>query len=341
MVFGSSIISSPRGNLSLQKTLDLANLFLENADKSTDPEIILALCHETEISLSQAKKIAKKTNVEFMNGSIAAIYYGLSDMLDKHGHRDEAAAFRKKIEKWGDVLLAASEASVNLLSNSLNQHIQESAAATIPCDIFPNNVHLPTIEFKPPEPDARLIDTPQLACCLGLLQADTEPDDILDIAARKWLKDTKKDPDEGERLVALATDVIRAFKRDELKDAKAVTEVVCLAPVVCNDDFRYLVKEFYSGIDQSGLLDVHQLKGLAHLVKGAPIGSLDADDLVRILELLSTRLQGTHQQSTDHFYQLIMALSHVLDAMADTEVKEVDREKIHEPLSSYLDDLKK
>jgi hypothetical protein len=101
MVFGSSIITSTRGNLPLQKTLDLANLFLGNADKSTDPEIILALCYETEISLSQAKKIAKKTNVESMNGSIAAAYRGLSDLLDKHGYRDEAAAFCKKIEKWG------------------------------------------------------------------------------------------------------------------------------------------------------------------------------------------------------------------------------------------------
>ena len=228
---------------------------------------------------------------------------------------------------------------VNQSSTSPNQREQESTV-TVPSNIFPTNVPPPSIDFKPPEPDARLNDTPQLACCLGLLQADCEPGDILDTNTRNWLQATKDEPDEKDRLGKLATDVIRAFKRDEFKDAKAVAEVVHLAPVLGNDDFRYLVKEFYSGIDQSGLLDVHQLEGLAHLVQGAHSGYLNADDLVKILELLSTRLRDTHQQSTSHFNQLILVVSHVLDAMADTEVKGVDRKKIHEPLSSYLDRLK-
>ncbi|KAF9362927.1 hypothetical protein BGX34_005242 [Mortierella sp. NVP85] len=154
------------------------------------------------------------------------------------------------------------------------------------------------------------------------------------------LQATKNELDEKERLMALATNVVRAFKRDEFKDAKAVAEVVHLAPVLESDDFRYLVKEFYSGIEQSGLLDVHQLEGLAHLVQGARPGYLDDDDLVKILELLSHRLRDTHQQSKNHFYQLIVAVSHVLDALADTEVYGLAREKIHELLSSYLEGLK-
>jgi len=195
------------------------------------------------------------------------------------------------------------------------------------------------MDFKPPKPDERLIDTPQLACCLGLLQADCKRSDM-GVAAQDWLKATENDPDERERLMTLATDVIRVFKRDEFKDAKAVTEIVYLAPVLERDEFRYLIKEFYSGIDQSGLLDVHQLKGIAHLVQGAPSGYLDADDLVKILDLLSTRLKDTHQHSTNHSYQLMAAVSHVLDAMADAEIKDLDREKIHEPLLSYLQRLK-
>ncbi|KAF9342798.1 hypothetical protein BGX34_007649, partial [Mortierella sp. NVP85] len=117
------------------------------------------------------------------------------------------------------------------------------------------NTRPSTIQFNPPEPDSRLSDTRQLACCLGLLQADIETDDILDPAARSWVLNTKNEPDEKERLSTLATDVIRAFKRDEFKDANSVTEIVILAPVLERDDFRYLVNEFYSGIDQSGLLD--------------------------------------------------------------------------------------
>jgi len=206
--------------------------------------------------------------------------------------------------------------------------------------IFSRNVRPSTIPFHPPEPDSRLSDTRQLAYCLGLLQVNIEPDDIQDLAARNWVLATKNEQDERERLKSLATDVIRAFKRDEFKDAKSVTEVVFLAPVLDHDDFRYLVKEFYLGIDQSGLLDIHQLEGLARLIQGAGPGDLDSDDLVKVLKLLSTRLRDTHQQSIHHLYQLTVAVSHVLDAMADASVKGLNRETIHEPLSSYLDELK-
>jgi hypothetical protein len=151
----------------------------------------------------------------------------------------------------------------------------------------------------------------------------------------------KNEPDEHERLKVLATDVIRAFKRDEIKDTKAVAEVIYLAPVLEKDDFRYLLKEFHVGIEQSSLLNVHQLEGLAQLIQGADTCYLDADDLVKVLSLLSTRLQGTHHQSPQHLYQLTLAVSNVLDAMADAEVKGLDRETIHEPLLSYLDGLKK
>jgi len=216
---------------------------------------------------------------------------------------------------------------------------QGNSIATLPRNIFPNNVRPPSIPFNPPELDSRLNNTIQLACCLGILQY-YEPDDILDTTVRNWLLSIKKEQDEIDRLKTLATDVIRAFKQDEFKNAKSVTELVYLAPVLEKDDFRYLLKEFYTGIDQSGLLDVHQLEGLAHLIQGAHHDYLDTDDLVKVLALLSTRLRDTHQQSTDHIYQLTVAVSHVLDAMADANVKGLNRERLHEPLSSYLDKLK-
>ncbi|KAK3808650.1 MAG: quinon protein alcohol dehydrogenase-like superfamily [Benniella sp.] len=363
MVFGN-IISSPRASLSLQQVLRLANVYLENARKESDPNIALVLCYDTEVSL----KKAKHTEDKGIREGIASIYIGLGELLSAQGHREEARAFYKKSEKWGGrahesgrlahpsrpaSLVSATQSALHthstadspvdkssLRPSSLSPHKQETCTATVPKNIFPTNVLPPTIAFNPPEPDSRLNDTRQLACCLGLLQASIEPDDILDIAARNWLQITKNEPDEKERLSTLATDVIRAFKRDEFKNAKSVTEVVFLAPVLENDDFRYLVREFYSGIDQSGLLDVHQLEGLAHLIQSANSGYLDTDDLVKVLTLLSTRLRDTHHQSTTHLYQLTCAVSHVLDAMADANVKGLNREKIHEPLSSYLDGLK-
>jgi hypothetical protein len=100
MVFGS-IITSPRGNLSLQQTLELANLYLENASKSTDPDITLVLCHDTEVSLAHVKKAAKMNDDEFMHERIATVYVSLGNLLDSNGHRDEAQAFYKKSGKWG------------------------------------------------------------------------------------------------------------------------------------------------------------------------------------------------------------------------------------------------
>jgi hypothetical protein len=100
MVFGS-IISSPRGSLSLQKIISLANVYLENASKSSDPEILLVLCHDAEVSLAQARKTAKNTEDKAMREGIATVYIGLGDLLDSQGHRNEAQAFYKKSEKWG------------------------------------------------------------------------------------------------------------------------------------------------------------------------------------------------------------------------------------------------
>jgi hypothetical protein len=100
MAFGS-VISSPRGSLSLQQVIDLASLYLENAAKSTDPDILLVLCHDAEVSLSQAKKVAKNKEDKTMRYGIATVYTGLGSLLDHHGHGKEAQAFYKKSEKMG------------------------------------------------------------------------------------------------------------------------------------------------------------------------------------------------------------------------------------------------
>ncbi|KAG0220135.1 hypothetical protein BGX31_011074, partial [Mortierella sp. GBA43] len=215
------------------------------------------------------------------------------------------------------------------------------AVATIPAHIFAENVRPRTVEQKLPQSDERLNNTPQLVCCLSLLQASHSSDDILEPEAQKWLVSVKKDSDEQERLHALSTEVIRAFMKDELKDGKAVAEVVCLSPILTKDAFHDLLREFYSGIDHSGLLNFHPLEGIAQLIQGADSGHLNADDLIKILELLSVRLRDTNKQSPQHMRQLTLAVSHVLDAMADTKVTGLDREKIHEPLAKYLGDLQK
>jgi len=89
----------------------------------------------------------------------------------------------------------------------------------------------------------------------------------------------------------MAIELVKAFKRDDIKDVKAVVEVGCPAPVLDKDTFNDLLKEFYSGVDHSGLLNIHQLEGLAQLIQGARPSHLSPDDLVKILSFLSTRFE--------------------------------------------------
>ncbi|KAF9350833.1 hypothetical protein BGX34_000963, partial [Mortierella sp. NVP85] len=358
MVF-SNIVSSPLGSLSLQHALDLANIYLGNISKAQHPDIALVLCHDTEVALSQAKKAAKRIEDPAVRREIAVAYIGLGRGLNSHGHSYEAQASYKKAEKWGvkvddhaQLTQIPNLPPANVMTDpppldtthvimpSEKERKQGNIVATVPQYIFAENISPPSIVTKLPDIDGRLASTPQLACCLSLLRATHSLDNTLEPMARTWIQAVEKDEDEKERLKVLSLDVIRAYKRDELKDAKVVAEVVYLAPVLERDVFRDLLKEFYNGVDRSGLLDFHQLDGLAQLIQGANIGYLDSDDLVKILGLLSTRLQDTHHQSQKHMYQLTLAASNVLDAMADTKVSGLDREKLHEPLSSYLDSLR-
>ncbi|KAF9945701.1 hypothetical protein BGZ65_010466, partial [Modicella reniformis] len=352
MVFGG-IVSSPRGILSPQQFLELANVYLENANKTKDLNITLVLCHDTETSLSQARKGAKRDEHQAVREGVTTAYIGLGRVLENRGHLIEAQASYKKAEKMVKVQDQGMHSVKNILDSnadtlavklpsvtSITHHNQSIGNALIPSLIFEENVALTTTITKLPEPDERLISTLQLVCCLCLLKPSLSLDDTIEPCAREWLKVVQKDEDERERLKTLATDVIRTFKRDELKDAKAIAEVVTLSPALEKDAFRDLLVQFYDGISQSDLLDFHQFDGLAHLIQGADPGFLDAGDLVKILGLLTIRLQDTHQQSPQHIYQLTLTASRVLDAMADTKVEGLDREKLHEPLSSYLNAMK-
>ncbi|KAK3805366.1 MAG: hypothetical protein J3Q66DRAFT_446011 [Benniella sp.] len=403
MLFGN-IISSPRDVLTPTQALELANAYLEHASKANDPYIALILCHDTEVSLSQAARGLKRFEVQGVHEGIADAYVSLGRLLDKRGRRNEAQACYKKADKLSErVQRGHSKARHrNCLQDDCQcqchglhrredtqevgqeQHVQESIQEPdhlsqsqstqdpdinnnnppvgIPCDsmsnnekpylvpageqeqggdtrknsqIFAKNIRPPG-KVKPPKADERFSTTSQLAACLCLMKHSQLLGDMLDAPARRWLEAIEKDNDEQDRLKILATNVIRAFQREEIKDGKAVAEVVSLAPVLEKSDFQYLLRELCKGIDQSILLDVHQLHGVAQLIHCAEPGYLDAGDLVKILELLSIRLRNTHAQSSNHMYQLTMTVSRVLDAMADTRVGGLDREKLHEPLSLYL-----
>lgn len=100
MVFGTAT-PSLRRTLSSQQALELANMYLQNSYRATDPVIVLVLCHEVEVSLLQAKKAAKHEKNQTAMDEIATAYIDLANQLKKHGHDAEANAIRRKGEKVG------------------------------------------------------------------------------------------------------------------------------------------------------------------------------------------------------------------------------------------------
>ncbi|KAF9996649.1 hypothetical protein BGZ80_007198, partial [Entomortierella chlamydospora] len=128
------------------------------------------------------------------------------------------------------------------------------------------NIILPVTKYALPEPNGRITSTLQLAYCLSLLHSSMIPKEELDQSERDQLQVRIDDPDEQQRLQTMATDLVRAFVREELKKLNVVAEVVSLAAVLAQDDFRKLLQAFVDGIDQSVLLDVHLLSGLAQLI---------------------------------------------------------------------------
>jgi len=100
MVF-SSIVSSPRGTLSPQQALKLANVYLGSAFTVDDTDLALVLCHDTEMSLTQARKAVRRAEDQYVINEIATTYVHLSSLLDRQGRRNEAKASYKKAGKLG------------------------------------------------------------------------------------------------------------------------------------------------------------------------------------------------------------------------------------------------
>ncbi|KAI8598630.1 hypothetical protein EDD21DRAFT_446023 [Dissophora ornata] len=154
------------------------------------------------------------------------------------------------------------------------------------------------------------------------------------------LKAIEHDIDEQERLKTLVNGILKEFTHDELKDANIIAEVVCLVPVLEKYQLQKLLQQLFHGIERSELLNFDLLEGLAQLIQRTCPGHFNADDLVKILDLISRRLRPTHGQSPDYINQLTLTVSRVLDAMADTKIKGLDRENPHKPLADYLNRLK-
>ncbi|KAF9110645.1 hypothetical protein BGX30_007915, partial [Mortierella sp. GBA39] len=213
-------------------------------------------------------------------------------------------------------------------------------------NVFLENVPKPTLRTDLPRPQQRIERTEQLIYCNALLLQDslslpsTEQEPTLDKTELAWLVEIKNDPIEQDRLQWLANRMVEKFIQEGIKDSTKIAEIVALGPIFQQEPYRKLLSSFIKELDDSLLLNVDLLQGLVQLVQSSSPGYLVSDDLVKILGLLRICLQGTHQQSTEHPYYLTLAISRVLDFMADHKTQDLDRILEHEPLSGVLSGLK-
>ncbi|KAF9197871.1 hypothetical protein BGZ49_001514, partial [Haplosporangium sp. Z 27] len=199
----------------------------------------------------------------------------------------------------------------------------------IPPSIFDKDETLQADKYPLPEIGGRITSSQQLVYCLELLTTASEE---LEPKEQDWVQKIKGNADEKGRLDDMANDMVRIFVRDELKNYEEVEEVVWLAPHLDKQHSKKLLQILVNGINNNKLLEVSMVDGLVHMIRNARQMKFESDDLVKILDLLSSRLENTHDQSNQLIYKLTLAVSAVLDSMADNKVVGLSREQLHEPL---------
>ncbi len=303
--------------------------------------------------------------------SIANVHFERGEVFSRLKQWDKANAQYEKAHKWGHQeaqealrVLAQRPTSPSLpfspfiglhkpTSSSSSAISTVSASASCPStpaldakETSAFQFFLKNLPLTPPAlplAGQLLRNTEQLTYCLLLLDLHKqEPASVTQLSAEEsaWLARVKQDPDARQELDLLVEDIVRAFEKDELKNAAAVVEVATLAPVYTRDNFQKLLNKLITKLDELTLLDFDLLHGLAQMIRHAPPASLRTDDLVKMLGNLADRLKNTHAQSEENQYRLTLAICQLLDAMADNQVTDLDREALHQPLKEFFNGLK-
>ncbi|KAF9151024.1 hypothetical protein BG015_007150 [Linnemannia schmuckeri] len=219
-------------------------------------------------------------------------------------------------------------------------------------DIFPKNLSKPATRTPWPKFGDRISTTSQLVLCATLLanvsksdagseETPSQPpnEKVLDKYHCEWIV-ALQDSIEQDHLLQVVQGIIRAFAEDATNSSNDIAEVVILGPILDREYYRKLLNNVVGKFEESNILMEPLLQALVQLVQGAKLGYLEADDLIKVLSILRRHLQATHYQSTRYLYQLTLAVSSVLDVMAEHKVNDLDRIQEHEPLAAVLSGLK-
>ncbi|KAF9154975.1 hypothetical protein BG015_011471 [Linnemannia schmuckeri] len=150
-----------------------------------------------------------------------------------------------------------------------------------------------------------------------------------------------QDAMEQNRIRWLMARIVEEFVTEGLKTSTTISEVILLGSSLDRGCYHKLLDCLITEFENATLLDIGLLQGLSQLVQCARPDYLLPDDLVRVLTVLHTHLQDTHQQSVEYTYYLVLALSTLLDLMVEGKVRDLRRVVDQEPLLALLEGLSK
>ncbi|KAG0007458.1 hypothetical protein BGZ80_004637, partial [Entomortierella chlamydospora] len=273
-----NLFSSRASDLSPENAIELVNDCLELASKEDDIAKKLKLANSAKSLLKDAENIFAFIKVKdpALSESIAHAYHEHGRLLDALGHHDQAKKSHGKAEMWGYVdvvgrdtgsshrlgrsgtirrpvvptaVLSVASSVVAVYRDSLKADVTQLNhqdhilhATPVKDGMQIQNITPPVAKYALPKPDELITSTPQLAYCLSLLHPSMISTEGLDQSERDWLQDGTINPDEEERLQTMATDLVRAFVQEALKEPDVVAEVVSLTAVLEQVDFRKLLQ---------------------------------------------------------------------------------------------------
>ncbi|KAF8945442.1 hypothetical protein BGZ47_002637 [Haplosporangium gracile] len=323
----------------------------------------------SRIASAAKRAIGPSTGRRSVSDGVAAVFVEYSKLPVALGSTDHAQQSQNTQRATDSPMAKSCVASESALPTSKDKIAASSPKVSVPSkittsplkvsqfqvNIFTKNVTKPKPQTTWPEVGGRVETTPQLVLCAALLPKESTVDtefgddvallengsdgEVLDDTPADWVK-AMEEPMKQDLIRALANGIVDEFNKDATKNSGTIAEAVFLAPILDYEYYRILLDRTIYKFETSPLLDLFSLQGLVQVVQSASPGFLEADDLRRILGFVRTRLLGTLQQSSDYVYHLTLAVSRILDVMADNKVSGIDRETEHESLSAVLSGLK-
>ncbi|KAF9927191.1 hypothetical protein FBU30_003437 [Linnemannia zychae] len=216
-------------------------------------------------------------------------------------------------------------------------------------DIFSTNEARHSSATTLPTFDARISNTIQLAYCYGVLsraeglasyvsETDEPLEAPLDDTELEWANNIS--PIAHEHYRRLINKTVKVFANDLLKGSDTIAEIVLVGHVLDENTYRALLSCFISEFERSVMLNLNLLQGLVLLVECTSYGYLIDSDLVRIATVISKELSATHTGASNHHSYLTWAFSRILDVMVAGKVRDLNRNRDHQPMLQLLASLK-